>query len=79
MDIARSTLDSKLLKKLTGDVWKFRTLYNSEQYRMLAFLDKRNNADTLVIATHGFIKKLSQVPKKEIDRTEQMMKIYFNR
>lgn len=46
---------------------------------MLAFWDKRNNADTLVIATHGFIKKVSQVPKKEIDKTEQIMKIYFNR
>lgn len=79
MDIARSTLDPKLLKKLTGDVWEFRTLYNSKQYRMLAFWDKRNNADTLVIATHGFIKKVSQVPKKEIDKTEQIMKIYFNR
>ena len=27
VDKARYTLDPKLLKKLTGDVWEFRTLY----------------------------------------------------
>jgi phage-related protein len=32
---------------------------------------------TLVIATHGFIKKTQRTPKKEIERTEQLRKDYF--
>jgi hypothetical protein len=51
---ARFTLDPRLLKKLTGDVWEFRAFYQGKQYRMLAFWDKREGKDTLVIATHGF-------------------------
>lgn len=75
---ASCTLDPKLLKKLTGEVWEFRTLYNSKQYRMLAFWDKRDKEHTLVIATHGFVKKVGKVPQKEIDKTTHIMKEYFN-
>lgn len=75
---ASCTLDPKLLKKLTGEVWEFRTLYNSKQYRMLAFWDKRDKEQTLVIATHGFVKKVGKVPQKEIDKTTNIMKEYFN-
>ncbi|VDR36136.1 Phage-related protein [Alistipes sp. cv1] len=77
VDKARYTLDPKLLKKLTGDVWEFRTLYQGKQYRMLAFWDKRDGNNTLVIATHGFIKKVSKVPGKEIEKTERIMTVYF--
>jgi site-specific DNA-methyltransferase (adenine-specific) len=41
------------------------------------FWDKDNNKRTLVIATHGFIKKTSKVPQKEINKANQIMKIYF--
>lgn len=75
---ASMCLDPELLKKLTGDIWEFRTLYNGKQYRMLAFWDKRSDTDTLVIATHGFIKKVSKVPQKEIDKAIEIMKRYFN-
>jgi hypothetical protein len=30
-------LDSELFKKLSEDIWEFRTLYQGLQYRMLAF------------------------------------------
>jgi len=78
MDLARRTLNSDLFKRLTGDIWEFRTLYNGKHYRMLAFWDKRNKIDTLVVATHGFIKKMSKVPQAEIHKAEQVMKRYFN-
>ena len=78
MDLARHTLNSDLLKRLTGDIWEFRTLYKGKQYRMLAFWDKQNKIDTLVVATHGFIKKVSKVPQTEIHKAEQIMKRYFN-
>ncbi len=79
MHRASLCLDPKLLKKLTGDIWEFRTLYAGKQYRMLAFWDRRGGEDTLVIATHGFIKKVSKVPQKEIDKAKAIMKLYFEK
>jgi hypothetical protein len=37
------------------------------QYRVLAFWDKSSTIDTLVVATHGFIKKRSKVLDNEMD------------
>lgn len=54
-----------------------RTLYQGLQYRLLAFWDKRNSTETLVILTHGFIKKQSKVPDKEIDKADAIRKKYF--
>jgi len=34
--------------------------------------------ETLVIATHGFIKKTQKTPQKEIDRAIAIRKIYFD-
>ncbi len=64
-------------KKLTSEIWEFRTLYAGLQYRLLAFWDKTDNKETLVLASHGFIKKTSKVGKKEIDRAERIREIYF--
>ena len=46
--------------------------------RLLAFWDKSDNKETLVIATHGFIKKVDKVPANEIDRAERLRDKYFN-
>jgi phage-related protein len=77
IDKAIYTLDPELFKKLTGDIWEFRTLYNGKQYRLLAFWDKTCDVDTLVIATHGFIKKTQKTPSKEIGKAIEIMKAYF--
>jgi len=69
--------DPELFKKLTGDIWEFRTLYQGLQYRLLAFWDKASAIETLVISTHGFIKKRSDVPKQEIQKAIQIRKKYF--
>lgn len=50
-------LDPELFKKLSDDIWEFRTLYQGLRYRLLAFWDKTSTIDTLVVSTHGFIKK----------------------
>jgi len=60
--------DPELFKKLSEDIWEFRTLYQGLQFRLLAFWDKTSTIDTLVVSTHGFIKKRSKVPKKEIQK-----------
>ena len=71
--------DPKLFKKLENtDIWEFRTLFDSIQYRLLAFWDKRNGQKTLVIATHGFIKKTQKTPMGEIEHAQSIKDIYFN-
>ena len=74
---AQQKHDPELFKKPTDDIWEFRTLYQGLQYRLLAFWDKTDNANTLVISTHGFIKKQSKVPDNEIDKAEKLRKKYF--
>ncbi len=61
-------LDRELFKKLSDDIWEFRTFYQGLQYRLLAFWDKSSTTDTLVVSTHGFVKKRSKVPDKEIQK-----------
>ncbi|MBX3163680.1 MAG: type II toxin-antitoxin system RelE/ParE family toxin [Bacteroidetes bacterium] len=69
--------DPELFKKLSNDIWEFRTLYQGLQYRFLAFWDKTDNTETLVISTHGFIKKRSKVPDNEIQKATQIRAKYF--
>lgn len=74
---AQQKHDPELFKKLTDDIWEFRTLYQG-LHRLLAFWDKADNTNTLVISTHGFVKKQSKVPDNEIDKAEKQRKKYFN-
>ncbi len=76
--LSEQTLDPKLFKKLSDDIWEFRTIYAGSQIRLLAFWDKRDGVSTLVVATHGFIKKSSKVPKKELERANYLKDQYFN-
>lgn len=69
--------DPELFKKLTDEIWEFRTLYQGFQYRLLAFWDKNSATETLVISTHGFIKKRSKVPDNEIQKAVKYRTDYF--
>lgn len=69
--------DPELFKKLNEDIWEFRTLYQGLQYRLLAFWDKTSTKNTLVISTHGFIKKRSKVPDNEIQKAIQIKTKYL--
>lgn len=70
--------DINLFKKL-GDssIWEFRTLYQGMAYRLFAFWD--NDGETLVVATHGLIKKTQKTPKSEIDKAEKIRMEWFNK
>ncbi len=70
--------DNELFKKLNENVWEFRTLHNKTKYRLFAFWDKTDKTDTVVISTHGIEKKTAKTPKKEIEKTERIMKQYFD-
>lgn len=77
IDLAEKTNDPKLFKKLQNDIWEFRAKFAGLQIRLLAFWDKTDNKETLVIATHGFIKKVDKVPGKEIERAIRLKVKYF--
>ena len=70
-------LDPNLFKKLTDDIWEFRTVYQGLNYRLLAFWDKSVSVKTLVVATHGFIKKRSKVPNNEIQKARLSRDAYL--
>jgi phage-related protein len=74
---AQINRDPELFKKLKDDIWELRTLYQGFQYRLLAFWDKTDSKNTLVISTHGFVKKTSKVPENEIQKANQLMIQYF--
>ncbi|HRN92229.1 MAG TPA: type II toxin-antitoxin system RelE/ParE family toxin [Ferruginibacter sp.] len=78
IDLAEQTNDPKLFKKLQSDIWEFRTKHAGLQIRLLAFWDKTDNKETLVLATHGFIKKVDKVPANEIARAVRLRDKYFN-
>lgn len=77
IDLAEQTNNPKLFKKLNKEIWEFRTKYAGLQIRLLAFWDKTDKKETLVIATHGFIKKVDKVPVNEIDRAVGLRAKYF--
>lgn len=72
---ARSVQNSKLFEKLTKDIWEFRARHNGKQFRILTFWDKTRKS--IVLGTHGFIKKTKKVPQQEIKHAEQIMKRYY--
>ena len=69
--------DRELFKKLKGEIWEFRTLYNKKHFRLFAFWDKTDKTETLVLATHGIIKKTGKISKKEIEKAERIRQLYF--
>lgn len=63
--------------------WKTQMVYGNFErcikkiaYRLFAFWD--TESDTLIVATHGIIKKTQKTPSKEIAKAEKLKEIYFN-
>ena len=77
IELAEHTNDPKLFKKLRDEIWEFRARHGNNQIRLLAFWDKSDNQNTLVVATHGFIKKVDKVPDNEIERVKNIRNRYF--
>lgn len=77
IDLAEKNNDPRLFKKLDNHIWEFRIRFNNTQIRLLAFWDKTNNQETLVFATHGFIKKVNKIPLKEIEKAHKIRLKYF--
>ena len=74
--VAGGEKNVELFKKLEGtEIWEFRTLYNKTSYRLFAFWD--TETETLVIATHGLVKKTQKTPLREIKKAEEIRQQYF--
>lgn len=54
-------------------------MFNKTNYRLFAFWDKTEKSETLVISTHGIIKKTNKTPSGEIEKAEQLRKLYFEK
>ena len=78
IDLAEQTNDPKLFKKIQQDIWEFRIQHAGLQIRLLAFWDKSNNKQTLVVATHGFLKKTDKIPMREIKKAVLIKRNYFD-
>ncbi len=69
-------INHELFKKLeNSEIWEFRTLYYKIAYRLFAFWD--TDEKTIIIATHGIIKKTQKTPRKEIAKAERIRHQYF--
>ena len=76
IDRSRYEWNKELFKKLENtDIWEFRTKFNGIAYRLFSFWDKERKS--LVVATHGIIKKKQKTPVKEIQKAEAIMKLYY--
>ena len=63
--IEHGIVDKELFKKLeNSEIWEFRTLFNGNCYRLFSFWDTETG--TLIVATHGIVKKTQKTPQKEI-------------
>src|SRR5690625_1504934 len=79
IDKSKILKDKNLFKKLEGEIWEFRTLFNKTQYRIFAFWDKQDHRKILVLATHGIIKKSDKIRKKEIRKAKKIKKKKYKR
>ena len=74
--VACGEKNSILFSKLNGsEIWEFRTLFNKMIYRLFAFWD--TEADTIIVNTHGIVKKTQKTPPKEITKAEKIRQRYF--
>ena len=77
LDKSKFVNDPELFKKIDEVIWEFRTKYKKTLFRLLSFWDKAGNENTLVIATHGIVKKSGKIPKAEIEKSKAIKKLYF--
>lgn len=74
--IEHGIVDKELFKKLeNSEIWEFCTLFNGNCYRLFSFWDTETG--TLIVATHGIVKKTQKTPQKEIAKAEEIRQQYF--
>jgi phage-related protein len=74
---AQLTNDPELFKKLNDKIWEFRTFYNKKYFKIFAFWDKSQGPQTVVLSTHGLVKKTSRTPRADLEKAERLREQYF--
>jgi phage-related protein len=64
-------------KKLIGteDIWECRIQYGANIYRIFCFFE----GHSVLVLTHGFVKKTQKTPKQEIARAESYKRDYLSK
>lgn len=75
LSVAQLENDPRKFTKVRGNIWEFRFQYKTKTYRLYSFWCIEEKS--LVIATHGIIKKQQKAPKREIDKAENIRKEYY--
>ena len=73
LDVVPSTYLKKLVS--TEDIWECRIQRGSNAYRIFCFFD----GHSVVVLTHGLIKKTQKTPLAEIDRAMTYKRDYLQR
>lgn len=73
MDVVPATY----FKKLTGteDIWECRIVFGSNAYRIFCFFA----GNSVVVLTHGFVKKSQKTPKAEIEKAQYYRRDFLER
>jgi phage-related protein len=69
------TLPAVYFKKLanTDDIWEVRVSLGSDAYRIFCFFA----GNSIVVLTHGLVKKTQKTPQREIERAEVYKREYL--
>lgn len=73
LDVVPSTYFKKLVS--TEEIWECRIQLGSNAYRIFCFFD----GHSVVVLTHGLIKKTQKTPQREIERAEAYRRAYLQR
>lgn len=75
----KSGLIGDWFKKLKNsyNIFEFRIKDNNFYIRLFAFWDNTGDIDTLVVCTHGLIKKTNKTPRQDIEKANKIKRDYF--
>jgi len=63
--------------KSSKDIFEFRVKDSNKFFRLFAFWDGTGDKETLIVCTHGLIKKTNKTPKQDIEKAELIKDKYF--
>ena len=73
LDVVPTTYFKKLI--VSEEIWECRIQLGSNAYRIFCFFD----GNSVVVLTHGLVKKTQKTPKGEIEKAESYRRDYLQR
>ena len=63
--------------KSSRGIFEFRVKDNNKFFWLFAFWDSSGDTESLIVCTHGLIKKTNKTPKHDIEKAEKIKEKYF--